>query len=108
MSDEQTAELERWEVTVTCIQPGVRGDKDELRKLLTQGWEPFAVTWDGDAWDYHLRRLVAQKQTVVRQGLFACPNCGEEGLWSLAEGTVCRLCGEEARESFKEGWDESD
>jgi hypothetical protein len=37
-----------------------------------------------------------------------CPNCAEQGLPSLAEGAVCRLCGEEAREPFREGWDEPD
>lgn len=39
---------------------------------------------------------------------YACPNCGEDGMPSVAEGAVCRLCGEEAREPFRGGWDESD
>lgn len=58
-----------------------------------------------DAWrvEKHERRL---KRAARAAGLlFFCPSCGEEGLWSLAEGTVCRLCGEEAREPFREGWD---
>jgi hypothetical protein len=39
---------------------------------------------------------------------FVCPNCAEMGLRTMREGEVCRLCGEEAREPFREGWDESD
>jgi predicted RNA-binding Zn-ribbon protein involved in translation (DUF1610 family) len=48
---------------------------------------------------------------LVRTGMhvdYACPNCGERGLPSMVEGVVCRLCGEEAREPFRAGWDESD
>lgn len=39
---------------------------------------------------------------------FWCLSCGEQGLPTMREGEVCRLCGEESREPFRVGWDESD
>jgi hypothetical protein len=45
---------------------------------------------------------------AARAAGLLCPNCAEPGLPSLTEGAVCRLCGEEARDEFREGWDESD
>jgi len=44
-------------------------------------------------------------ESVVR---YWCPNCAERSLMTLHEGEVCPVCEEEAREPFREGWDESD
>lgn len=47
-----------WKVFVVSVQPGVEGDWSDLAEHLGDGWEPFAVTWDGNQWDYHLRRHI--------------------------------------------------
>jgi hypothetical protein len=48
-----------WEIQRQMVRtagPGGDQDKADLIGFLAEGWEPFAVTWDGDAFDYHLRR----------------------------------------------------
>lgn len=45
-----------WEIQRQMVQPGTKDDKAALVGWLAEGWEPFAVTWDGNAFDYHLRR----------------------------------------------------
>lgn len=47
-----------WETKIISVQPGTRGDMSTLDETLREGkWEPFAVTWDGSVWDYHLRKF---------------------------------------------------
>lgn len=50
------ADLVRWEVRVNSVHPGVIGSLEGLQDRLAEGWEPFAVTWDGNSFNYHLRR----------------------------------------------------
>lgn len=57
MSD-QFADDVRWAVRINHVQLGVSVDLESLQELLAEGWEPFAVTWDDNAWDYHLRRRI--------------------------------------------------
>lgn len=48
-----------WEIQRQQIRLNSSGsdrDKADLIEFLDDGWEPFAVTWDGDSFDYHLRR----------------------------------------------------
>lgn len=45
-----------WEYKMVAVQPGAKGDKERLNEILLEGWEPYAVTWDGNVWDHHLRR----------------------------------------------------
>lgn len=45
-----------WEIQRQMVRPGFAPDKVSLIAHLAEGWEPFAVTWDGKAFDYHLRR----------------------------------------------------
>lgn len=47
-----------WEITKSIIQSGVKEDKERLESLLSEGWEPFAVTGLGYDYVYHFRRLV--------------------------------------------------
>ena len=51
------AYTEQWKVKYVTVQPGVKADPKKLKDALTDGWEPFAVTWDGHAFDYHLRKF---------------------------------------------------
>jgi hypothetical protein len=57
-SDERQVaeEVRTWEIVRASVQPGTRADKERLNAWLREGWEPFAVTWDGTIFDYHLRR----------------------------------------------------
>lgn len=43
-------ETQRQEVAPNAALSASLGD------ALAEGWEPFAVTWDGRVFDYHLRR----------------------------------------------------
>lgn len=48
-----------WEIQrqqVSLNRSAYDRDKADLVTLLGDGWEPFAVTFDGEAFDYHLRR----------------------------------------------------
>jgi hypothetical protein len=55
----QNAETVRWDTTRCMVGTGVTEDVDKLTKLLTEGWEPFAVTAGGSAgYVYHFRRPV--------------------------------------------------
>lgn len=57
MPTDENEYLERWEVRYVTVQPGTRDDKKKLESVLKEGWEPFSVTWDGHAFDYHLRKF---------------------------------------------------
>lgn len=48
----------RWTYKMVSVQPGTKGDLDTLEVYLKQGWEPYAVTWDGHMFDHHLRMRV--------------------------------------------------
>lgn len=54
--------ISRWEIKIVTVQPGVREDKTGLDEVLQELWEPFAVTWDGRVFDYHLRRMITTKE----------------------------------------------
>lgn len=55
--------ISRWEIKTITVQPGVKSDKAHLDEILLQElWEPFAVTWDGRVFDYHLRKVIAVKE----------------------------------------------
>lgn len=56
MSRDDNEYLDRWEVKSVTVQPGTRDDKKHLDSVLSEGWEPFSVTWDGHVFDYHLKR----------------------------------------------------
>lgn len=56
MSERISADLVCWEVRLNSVQPGVIGSLEDLHERLAEGWEPFAVTWNGHAFNYHLRR----------------------------------------------------
>lgn len=51
----------RWQVRKVHVQYGVDEDLDALDELLSEHWEPFAVTWNGRSHVYHLRQLVSDK-----------------------------------------------
>lgn len=46
----------RWEYTLVVVQPGVVGDFRFFDEVLQDGWEPYAVTWNGYNHVHHLRR----------------------------------------------------
>lgn len=48
----------RWTYKRVSLQPGVKGDPAVLEVYLKEGWEPYAVTWDGRVFDHHLRMRV--------------------------------------------------
>lgn len=54
--------ISRWETRTVTVQPGVTSDKVNLDEVLQELWEPFAVTWDGSVFDYHLRRMTTTKE----------------------------------------------
>lgn len=45
-----------WEIQRQQVRIDHQDDKADLVAFLGDGWEPYAVTWDGDSFDYHLRR----------------------------------------------------
>jgi hypothetical protein len=48
-----------WEYKMVTVQPAVQSDREKLDNVLKEGWEPYAVTWDGHVWDHHLRRQIS-------------------------------------------------
>ena len=46
-----------WTVKAIKVQPGVVGDMARLNDVLSEHWEPFAVTWGDGCFVYHLRQL---------------------------------------------------
>jgi hypothetical protein len=47
----------RWELARCWAGKGVKEDEEKLDRLLSEGFEPFAVTSSGQAgYVYHLRR----------------------------------------------------
>lgn len=47
-------EIQRQQVSLKAAI--YKRDKADLVAFLGDGWEPFAVTFDGNGFDYHLRR----------------------------------------------------
>lgn len=50
--------ITHWETKIVTVQPRVEEDKTHLDEVLKELWEPFAVTWNGVVFHYHLRRTV--------------------------------------------------
>lgn len=48
---------DKWMVKSVRVQPGTKAGKKILDETLLDGWEPFAVTWDGHVFDYHLKKF---------------------------------------------------
>lgn len=49
----------RWEIQRCWVGKRVKEDEEKLEQLLSEGYEPFAVTSSGQAgYTYHLRKLV--------------------------------------------------
>lgn len=51
----------RWEYKLVSVQPGTKGDLENLDRVLQELWEPYAVTWDGHMFDHHLRRITTDR-----------------------------------------------
>lgn len=49
------AYLKRWQVEKVFVQTS--SDEETLDEFLQLGWDPFAVTFNGIGWDYHLKRF---------------------------------------------------
>lgn len=47
-----------WDYKMVSVQPGTKNDLKKLEEALEEGWEPYAVTWDGHMFDHHLRMRV--------------------------------------------------